>query len=82
MLMELVLFFAGLLAIAVALYMFLTKPGNLLSTKLKGLVCSVLIALFTALWCIVYGPDLWILVQAGAIIVALTAAGLLSSPKK
>ncbi len=80
--MELVFTFAGLLAIAVLLYLFLSQRGQRLSWQMKCLIFSLLVSIITGLWCVVYGPDLWVLVQAGALIVVGTVISILSSPKK
>ena len=77
--MEVALLVAGLLAIVIVLYMFLSVPGKRASTKVKCLIFSVLVALMTALWSAVYGPDFWVMVQAAVIIVVAAAVGLLSS---
>ena len=77
--MEVALLVAGLLAIVIVLYMFLSVPGKRASTKVKCLIFSVLVALMTALWCAVYGPDFWVMVQAAVIIVVAADVGLLSS---
>lgn len=79
--MELVFTFAGLLAIAIMLYVFLSQRGKHLRWQVKCLIFSVLVCLLAALWCMIYGPDLWVLVQAGALIVIATITGILSSPK-
>ncbi|MDK4742549.1 hypothetical protein PH547_27025 [Rhizobium sp. CNPSo 3464] len=79
--MELLFTLAGLIAIVVALYVLRSQRGKRLSFKTKCLIFSALVFCMTALWCVVYGPDLWILIQAGAIIVVATLAGLLSSRK-
>jgi hypothetical protein len=79
--MELLFTFAGLLVIAVALYILLSQRGKRLSFKVKCLIFSALVFCMTALWCIVYGPELWILTQAGVIIAVATLAGLLASRK-
>lgn len=34
-----------------------------------------------ALWSVVYGPDRWVLIQAGILIVVGTVAGILSARK-
>ncbi|MBB4403013.1 MULTISPECIES: hypothetical protein [Rhizobium/Agrobacterium group] len=80
--MELVLTFAGLLAIAIALYLLLSQRGKHLRWQVKCLIFSVLVCLTAALWCAVYGPGLWVLIQAGTLIVLATITGFLSSPKK
>ncbi|CVI63073.1 hypothetical protein CFBP4996_27235 (plasmid) [Agrobacterium leguminum] len=80
--MELVFTFAGLLAIAITLYLFLSQRGKHLRWQVKCLIFSVLVCLIAALWCMIYGPDLWVLIQAGALIVLATITGILSSPKK
>ncbi|TKV70741.1 hypothetical protein [Rhizobium sp. AU243] len=80
--MELVFTFASLLAIAITLYLFLSQRGKHLRWQVKCLISSVLVCLLAALWCMIYGPDLWVLVQAGALIVIATITGILSSPKK
>ncbi len=80
--MEVALLVAGLLAIAIVLYMFLSAPGKRLSTRVKCLVFSVLVALMTALWCAAYGPDFWVMVQAGVVIVIAAVIGLISSSKE
>ncbi|QND44444.1 hypothetical protein HB780_01185 (plasmid) [Rhizobium lusitanum] len=79
--MELLFTFAGLVAIAVALYILLSQRGKGLSFKVQCLVFSALVFCLTALWCVVYGPELWILIQAGVIIAVSTLAGLLASRK-
>lgn len=79
--MELLFTFAGLLAIAIVLYMLFSERGKRLSFKVKCLIFSALVFCMTALWCIIYGPDRWILIQGGVIIVVATLAGLLSSRK-
>ena len=73
--MEVALLVAGLLAIVIVLYMFLSVPGKRASTKVKCLIFSVLVALMTALWCAVYGPDFWVMVQAAVIIVVRFTPG-------
>ncbi|NTC45123.1 hypothetical protein G6M82_11005 [Agrobacterium tumefaciens] len=80
--MELVFTFGGLLAIAIALYLLLSQQGKHLPWQMKSLVFSVLVCLIAALWCAIYGPDLWVLIQAGTLMVVATIAGILSSPKK
>lgn len=81
-LMKLVFIFIGLLAIAIMLYLLLSQRGQHLPWRVKYLISSVLAFLVAALSCAIYGPDLWVLIQAGAMIVVLTIAGILSSPKK
>lgn len=77
--MELLFTFAGLAAIVLALYILFSQRGKRLSFKIKCLMFSALVFCMTALWCVVYGPDLWIIIQSGIIIVIATLAGLLSS---
>ncbi|SCB49537.1 hypothetical protein [Rhizobium multihospitium] len=79
--MELLFTLAGLVSIVVALYILLSQRGKRLSFKVKCLIFSALVFCMTALWCIVYGPELSILIQAGVIIVVATLAGFLSSHK-
>ncbi len=79
--MELLFTFAGLGAIALAFYILFSQQGKGLSFKVKCLIFSALVFCITALWCIVYGPELWILLQAGVIIVVATLAGLSSARK-
>ncbi|WP_172691174.1 hypothetical protein [Rhizobium rhizogenes] len=79
--MELLFTLAVLVAIALALYILLSPRGKRLSFKTKCLIFSALVFCMTALWSVVYGPDLSILIQAGLIIVVATLAGLLSSRK-
>jgi hypothetical protein len=80
-LMELLFTFTGLVAIAVAFYILLSRRGKGLSFKVKCLISSAVVFCMTAAWCIVYGPELWILIQAGVIIAVATLAGLLASRK-
>lgn len=79
--MELLFTLGGLIAIAIVLYLFMSQRGKRLSWGVKCLILSVLVALLAALWCIVYGPDLWILIQAGILIVVGTVASVLSARK-
>lgn len=79
--MEILMFIVGLLSIAAVFYVFFSEGGRRLSVKVQMLVTSVIIALMTALWCVVYGPDRWVLIQAGIVLVIATGACLLSSRK-
>ncbi|WFU07352.1 hypothetical protein QA648_36330 (plasmid) [Rhizobium sp. CB3171] len=79
--MELLFLLFALGGIAFALYMPLSQRGKRLSVKVTCLIISVLIFCATALWCVVYGPELWILIQAGVLIVVVAIGGLLSSGK-
>lgn len=79
--MELVFTFAVFLALALGIYLIFSPRAKSFSTKSKCLIFSAIIFCLAALWCLVYGPDKWVLIQAGAIIVVATLAGLLSSPK-
>lgn len=78
---ELTFTLAGLLAIVLALYMMLSPWGKSLSFNIKCLIFSAIVFCLAAFWCVVYGPDKWLLIQAGTIIVVATTAGLLSSGK-
>lgn len=79
--MGLVFSLAAFIAIAAALYMMWSSRGKSLTTNLKCLIFSTLVFCAAALWCVVYGPDKWVLIQAGVIIIIATLAGLLSLPK-
>ena len=80
--MELLFTLGGLIAIAIVLYLFTSQRGRRLSWRVKCLILSVLIALLAALWCVVYGPDRWVLIQTGILIVVGTIASILSSRKE
>lgn len=80
--MELLFTLGGMIAIAIVLYLFVSQRGKRLSWHVKCLILSVLVALLAALWCIVYGPDLWVLIQAGILIVVGTVASILSARKE
>ena len=79
--MELLLTLAGFVAIAIAVYVLFSQSGKRHSFKIKCFIFSGLVFCMTALWSIVYGPDIWILIQAGIIIVVATIGGLFSSGK-
>ncbi|CAN7716325.1 hypothetical protein LJR251_005904 [Rhizobium rhizogenes] len=79
--MELTFTLAGLLAIVLTLYMMLSPRGKSLSFKIKCLIFSVIVFCLAALWCVVYGPEKWFMIQAGVVIVVATLIGLLSSRK-
>jgi hypothetical protein len=79
--MELAFTLAGLLAIVLAPYMMLSSWGKSLFFKIKWLIFSAVVFCLAALWCVVYGPDKWLLIQAGVLIVVMTPVGLLSSGK-
>ncbi|EYR77652.1 hypothetical protein [Shinella sp. DD12] len=80
--MELLFTLGGLIALAIVLYLFMSQRGKRLSWRVKCLILSVLVALLAALWCVIYGPDLWVLIQAGTLIVAGTIASFLSARKE
>lgn len=79
---ELVFTFVGLLAIAITLYLFLSQRGKHFRWQVKCLIFSVLVCLIAALWCMIYGPDLWVLIKPTRFIVVATITGILSSLKK
>lgn len=79
--MEIVLTFAILLAIAIVLYLFVSRQGKHLPWQVRSLIVSALVCLTAGLWCAVYGPDVWVLIQAGALIVLGTITSILSSSK-
>lgn len=80
--MELLFTLGGLIAIAIVLYLFMSQRGKRLSWRVKCLILSVLVASLAALWCIVYGPYLWVLIQAGILIAVGTVASILSARKE
>ncbi|HAU78240.1 MAG TPA: hypothetical protein DCW88_22830 [Agrobacterium sp.] len=80
--MELLFTLGGLIAIAILLYLFMSQRAKRLSWRVKCLIFSLLVALLAALWCIVYVPELWVLIQAGILIVVGTAASILSARKE
>lgn len=79
--MELLFTLGGLIAIVIVLYLFTSQRGKRLSWRVKSLILNVLVASLAALWCVIYGPDLWVLIQAGILIVAGTIASFLSARK-
>lgn len=79
--MELLLTLVIVLAIALVFYIFSSQGAKRLSLRVKCLIISSMIVCVAALWCVVYGPNLWILIQAGIIIVVAALVGLLSSRK-
>lgn len=80
--MEIIFTTAVFFALILSLYMLFSQRGKSLPMKLKCLVFSAVVFFLAALWCVVYGPDKWVLMQAGVIIVLASLAVHLSSRKR
>ncbi|NTF91445.1 hypothetical protein G6L46_30215 [Agrobacterium rhizogenes] len=78
---EVLFLLVALAAIFLVLRTFKSDWHRKYSSRMTMLLFSVITLCAATLWMIVYGPDIWVLVQAAVIIALCAAAGFLSDDK-
>ena len=78
---EVLLLLVGIAAIVLVFRRMKADRQRKLSSRMTMLLFSVMTVCYVALWTIVYGPEMWVIIQAAVLVALFTLVGFLSDDK-